>query len=101
MPAEAGQLIDRFPAGNVLDFVVTMPTALAIAAAPAPGSIPEHSAVRLHRSMPELGLQKGAVGTVVHVYADGEDYEVEFTVDFWKLCLATLSTQDLEVIDQA
>lgn len=28
--------------------------------------------------LPEAGLEAGDVGTVVHVYADGKDYEMEF-----------------------
>ena len=33
--------------------------------------------VALERDMPEHGLRKGDVGTVVHRYADGRAFEVE------------------------
>ncbi len=32
----------------------------------------------LSKPVPEFGLEPGDVGTVVHVYADGKAYEVEF-----------------------
>jgi hypothetical protein len=38
----------------------------------------EHERVVLTTSVPEFQLEAGDVGTVVHVYADGEAYEVEF-----------------------
>lgn len=34
--------------------------------------------VALLRDVPEYGLAKGDLGTVVHVYTDGKAYEVEF-----------------------
>jgi uncharacterized protein DUF4926 len=34
--------------------------------------------VVLRRSLPAYGLEEGDVGTVVHVYKDGEAVEVEF-----------------------
>ena len=34
--------------------------------------------VVLMRDMPQYGLQAGDVGTVVHVYKQGEGFEVEF-----------------------
>jgi len=40
--------------------------------------IEEHDRVVLTESVPEHDLQAGDVGTVVHVYADGAAYEVEF-----------------------
>ena len=36
--------------------------------------------VVLTRDLPEHGLARGDVGTVVHAYSDGEAYEVEFVV---------------------
>ncbi len=38
----------------------------------------EHDLVVLTRDIPGYGLQQGDVGVVVHCYADGEAYEVEF-----------------------
>ena len=39
----------------------------------------EHSRVRLCAAIPSERLRSGAIGTVIHVYADGDAYEVEFT----------------------
>lgn len=41
--------------------------------------IKEHDRVVLKNPVPAEGLEKGDVGTVVHLYRDGEAYEVEFT----------------------
>ena len=41
--------------------------------------ISEHDMVVLTESLPQLKLQAGDVGTVVHVYREGEAYEVEFS----------------------
>ena len=40
--------------------------------------IKEHDRVVLRTPVPAEGLVDGDVGTVVHVYKDGEAYEVEF-----------------------
>ncbi len=39
----------------------------------------EHERVVLKTPVSEEGLEAGDVGTVVHVYRDGQAYEVEFT----------------------
>jgi hypothetical protein len=39
----------------------------------------EHDRVVLTCAVPDEGLEAGDVGTVVHVYRDGQAYEVEFT----------------------
>jgi hypothetical protein len=39
----------------------------------------EHDRVVLAAPVPSEGLVVGDVGTVVHVYRDGQAYEVEFT----------------------
>jgi hypothetical protein len=41
--------------------------------------IKEHERVVLKTAVPAEGLEAGDVGTVVHVYRDGQAYEVEFT----------------------
>ena len=41
--------------------------------------ITEHDRVVLTASVPKERLEIGDVGTVVHVYQDGEAFEVEFT----------------------
>lgn len=38
----------------------------------------EHGEAVLAEDRAEVGLRAGDVGTVVHVYGDGEGYEVEF-----------------------
>lgn len=38
----------------------------------------EHDTVVLTRSLPDHGLEPGDVGTIVHVYESGNDFEVEF-----------------------
>mgnify|MGYP001313222329 FL=1 len=40
--------------------------------------VPEHASVVLLTDLPEFGLVAGDVGVVVHVYRNGEAYEVEF-----------------------
>ncbi len=42
-------------------------------------AIMEHDRVVLAEPIPSEGLEPGDVGAVVHVYADGLAYEVEFT----------------------
>jgi hypothetical protein len=41
--------------------------------------IKEHDRIVLTERVPAEGLEVGDVGTVVHVYADGKAFEVEFT----------------------
>jgi hypothetical protein len=41
--------------------------------------IREHDRVVLVTAVPAEGLVAGDVGTVVHIYGDGQAYEVEFT----------------------
>ncbi len=40
--------------------------------------IEEHDRVALTTKEPDAGLEPGDVGTVVHVYSEGEAFEVEF-----------------------
>ena len=40
--------------------------------------LPEHSIVVLNSDLPAAGLHAGDVGAVVHVYGQGQAYEVEF-----------------------
>lgn len=46
--------------------------------ASAGGKMKEHEPVVILADRREHGLQKGDVGAIVHVYGDGEAYEVEF-----------------------
>jgi hypothetical protein len=40
--------------------------------------IKEHDRVVLLKNVPDEGLRTGDVGTVVHIYRQGEAFEVEF-----------------------
>jgi hypothetical protein len=94
---EAGRLIDRFVAGDMLPFVTTMPaTAANHPSATGPSALPEHARVRLLRALPAAGLDEGAAGTIVHVYRGGAGYEVEFTEGRKHPVVETLSPDDLE-----
>ena len=53
--------------------------------------IKEHERVVLTTPVPSDGLEAGDVGVVVHVYKDGEAYEVEFvTLDGHTAAVAPL-----------
>ncbi len=56
----------------------------------------EHSQVVLKKPLPNLGLEPGDVGVVVHIYAQGAAYEVEFlTIDGHTIGLETVDAVDL------
>ncbi len=56
----------------------------------------EHSQVVLKKPLPKLGLEPGDVGVVVHIYAQGAAYEVEFlTMDGNTIGLETVNAGDL------
>ena len=56
----------------------------------------EHDLVVLTHDLLAVGLNKGDVGTIVHVYADGQDYEVEFiTGDGNTVAVATLEQPEV------
>jgi hypothetical protein len=59
-------------------------------------SIAEHSVIVLTRDLPELALRAGDVGAVVHVYADGKGYEIEFVTGSGQtLAVETLEAKDI------
>ena len=59
-------------------------------------SIAEHDMIVLTRDLPEHSLRTGDVGAVVHVYADGKAYEVEFVTGAGEtLALETLEPKDV------
>jgi hypothetical protein len=58
-------------------------------------NIAEHDVVVLTRGLPEHNLQAGDVGAVVHVYAEGKAYEVEFVTGAGR----TLAVETLEPTD--
>lgn len=62
---------------------------------------PEHSQVALTRDLPQHGLKAGALGTIVHVYATGTAYEVEFTQAGQETYVATLPEHELRLAPES
>ena len=61
--------------------------------------IKEHDRVVLLEDAPEEGLKAGDVGTVVHVYRQGEAFEVEFmTLDGGTVAIVTLSVSKVRTV---
>jgi len=59
----------------------------------------ELESVILERDYDELGLRKGDVGAVVHCYAQGKAYEVEFVTGEGKtVALLTLPEHEIRAI---
>jgi hypothetical protein len=62
-------------------------------------TISEHSVIVLTRDIPDLGLKAGDVGVVVHEYAKGKAYEVEFVTGSGRtLAVETLDPKDLRPV---
>lgn len=63
--------------------------------------INEHDVVVLTVSLPSESLEAGDVGTVVHIYSDGEAYEVEFTaLDGQTLAVATVEKDQVRPVSE-
>jgi hypothetical protein len=63
--------------------------------------IKEHERVVLTTAVPDHGLEPGDVGTVVHVYKDGEAYEVEFvTLDGHTAAVVTIEASQLRPVSK-
>ncbi len=63
--------------------------------------IREHERAVLTVSVPAEKLEAGDVGTVVHVYRDGEAYEVEFlTLDGRTAAVVTLKADQVRPVGQ-
>ena len=61
--------------------------------------IKEHERVVLTTSVPAEALEAGDVGTVIHVYADGRAYEVEFlTLDGMTTAVVTLEASQIRPV---
>ncbi len=61
--------------------------------------IKEHDRVVLKAPIPSEGLEAGDVGTVVHVYSDGEAYEVEFVgLDGRTAAVATVEARQVRSV---
>ncbi|MBM3887843.1 MAG: DUF4926 domain-containing protein [Verrucomicrobia bacterium] len=63
--------------------------------------IKEHERVVLKTAVPTEGLEIGDVGTVVHVYRDGQAYEVEFlTLDGHTAAVVTLEALQVRPVSR-
>ena len=63
--------------------------------------IREHDRIVLVTPVPAEGLEAGDVGTVVHVYEDGQAYEVEFvTLDGHTAAVATLESSQVRPVSR-
>src|SRR6266498_3324620 len=61
--------------------------------------ISEHDRIVLMAPVTRHGLARGDVGTVVHVYADGQAYEVEFvTLDGQTAAVVTLQADQVRPV---
>ena len=98
MADEAGRLIDSFLAGDVVNFVVTMPAVAVRTTAPSASALPEHAVVSLRHGLKNEGLRKGARGTIVHVYEGGAGYEVEFAKAGQRPKVVTVEPSDIELV---
>ena len=62
--------------------------------------IAEHAMIVLNADRPSDGLRAGDVGAVVHVYGDGNAYEVEFVDGNGStIALLTLSADEVRPIE--
>ena len=58
--------------------------------------IKELETIVLSRDLPEYGLNRGDIGAVVHCYAEGKAYEVEFVTGEGKtIAVVTLEAKDV------
>ncbi len=63
--------------------------------------IKEHDRIVLKRGIREQGLKTGDVGTVVHVYKNGEAFEVEFVSLYGEtVAIATLDASQIRPVQK-
>jgi len=63
--------------------------------------IKEHDLVVLEIAVPSEGLVAGDVGTVVHIYRDGQAYEVEFaTLEGKTAAVVTVEASHIRSVGQ-
>lgn len=98
LAAEAGSLLDRFWAGDTSSFVVTVPAVVSHFRSDSP-VFAEHGMVRLRAAIPAESMAAGQIGSVVHVYADGLAYEVEFMRPDGRWAVLTLDADQLEAAE--
>ena len=59
----------------------------------------EHERVVLKTPLPQVALEVGDVGTIVHVYADGGAFEVEFmALDGHTIAVVTLDANQVRPV---
>jgi len=62
-------------------------------------AIKELDLAALTHDLPDIGLVRGDIGTVVFVYKDGEAYEIEFVAaDGTTVALETLNAEEVEPV---
>ena len=63
--------------------------------------IKEHDRIVLLKDLPGDSLQAGDVGTVVHIYRQGEAFEVEFmTLDGGTVAVVTLLSSQIRAVSK-
>lgn len=63
--------------------------------------IREHDRVVLLKDVPEEGLKAGDVGTVVHIYRQGEAFEIEFmTLDGGTVAIVTVPPSHVRTVSK-
>lgn len=61
----------------------------------------EHERIVLLQAIPKEGLEEGDVGTIVHIYKDGQAYEVEFiALDGHTRAVVTVEAEDIRPVSQ-
>ena len=64
--------------------------------------IQEHDRVVLTERLADHGLEAGDVGTVVHVYSNGQAYEVEFVaLDGHTACVVTVEAANVRPVTRS
>jgi len=62
----------------------------------------EHETIVLNRDLPEHGLERGDVGTVVLVHGGGAGFEVEFvTLDGATIAVVSLGAADVRAVSSS
>ena len=63
--------------------------------------IKEHDRVVLLKDIPEEGLKTGDVGTVVHIYREGEAFEIEFmTLEGGTIAIVTVPALHVRAVSK-
>ena len=61
----------------------------------------EHERIVLLQAIPKEGLEEGDVGSIVHIYKDGQAYEVEFiALDGHTRAVVTVEAEDIRPVSR-